>query len=300
MRKLSILLSLVIFFINSNASDHGIYLHTVSNIQGDMDNVKSSLLKTLSSSEFKVVAALDIKTPDYVRENSSEYCGYSAYLIVLTSDTYTKLITSHGTKYLIAGFLRIGVYETPGGIQINLANPETINRIIFNDLEDEDQFPLIYSTKTENGKADIQKVFSGMMENLKKFVPDEDDIDYRWTPDKSDLNWKIISDLYSPDSTALMIGITRPRTEAVSFYIAGKSREEDNNYCPGIDHVTAYPIEVLIIHEEDNINVYSAREMFRMDMYFWDAGKFAFMDHMQMPGMLDDSIKRAFFGPEEE
>jgi hypothetical protein len=26
----------------------------------------------------------------------------------------------------------------------------------------------------------------------------------------------------------------------------------------------------------------------------------AFMDHMQMPGILDDSIKRAFFGEEED
>jgi hypothetical protein len=327
-----------------------------------MDDVKSGLLKSLSVSEFNVVAALDIKTPDYVREDTSEYCGYSAYLIILTSNSYTHLITSYGTKYLIAGFLRIGVYETQDGIQINLANPETLNRIIFNDLEDEaylkivtesqqvrkqlvdltqsinmgekvetemepirddedlrdasrdmfmmvgpltffqdeDQFPLIYTTPAENGKSDIQKVFSEMMDNLKKFTPDEDDVDYRWTPDKSDLNWKIVSDLYAPDSSALMIGITRPRTEGVSFYIAGKSREEDDDYCPGIDHVTAYPIELLIIHEDDNINVYSAREMFRMDMYFWDAGKMAFMDHMQMPGILDDSIKRAFFGPEEE
>jgi len=76
MKKAILLLFFVIFFINSYASDHGIYLHTVSNIQGDMDNVKSDLLKTLSSSEFKVVAAMDIKTSDYVREDTSEYCGW--------------------------------------------------------------------------------------------------------------------------------------------------------------------------------------------------------------------------------
>ena len=120
MKKSFFLLFLVIFFINSYASDHSIYLHTVSNIQEEMDNVKSNLLKPLSSSEFKVVAALDIKTPDYIREDTSEYCGYSAYMLVLTSESYTKLITSYGTKYLIAGFLKIGVYETPGGIQTNV------------------------------------------------------------------------------------------------------------------------------------------------------------------------------------
>ena len=81
MKRTFILLFLVVFFINSFAADHGIYLHTVSNIQDKMDDVKSSLLKTLSSSDFKVVAAMDIKTPDYIREDTSEYCGYSAFYI---------------------------------------------------------------------------------------------------------------------------------------------------------------------------------------------------------------------------
>ena len=54
------LLSLVIFFINSFASDHGIYLHTVSNIKGEMDDVKSNLLKAFSSSDFNVVSAMDM------------------------------------------------------------------------------------------------------------------------------------------------------------------------------------------------------------------------------------------------
>jgi hypothetical protein len=38
--------------------------------------------------------------------------------------------------------------------------------------------------------------------------------------------------------------------------------------------------------------------MFRMDMYFWDAGKMAFMNHMSMPGILDESIGSAILGKE--
>jgi hypothetical protein len=166
-------------------------------------------------------------------------------------------------------------------------------------FQDEDQFPLIYSVNADD-KNSIQSLYAGMLENLKKFTPSEDDVDYRWTPDPADLQWKIITEVYSPDSTALMLGITRPRTEALSFQIAGESREDDGDMCPGIDHVTAYPIELLIIKEDDKINVYTAREMLRMDMYFWDAGKMAFMDYMQMPGMLNESILKAFFAIEED
>ena len=129
--------------------------------------------------------------------------------------------------------------------------------------------------------------------NLSGFEPDEDDVDYRWSNSAENLKWKIISSVFTADSNAVLLGITRPRTEALSFRIAGESRESDANKCPGLDHITAYPIEVLILNENDKITIYSPREMFRMDMYFWDAGKMAFMKYMQMPGMLDDSIKKA-------
>ncbi len=40
--------------------------------------------------------------------------------------------------------------------------------------------------------------------------------------------------------------------------------------------------------------------MLRMDMYFWDAGMAAFMDHMSMPGILDESIYRALFAKDKD
>ena len=46
---------------------------------------------------------------------------------------FLKMLTSFGNKYLVASFLRVGVYETDEGIQVIIADPETINRIIFND-----------------------------------------------------------------------------------------------------------------------------------------------------------------------
>jgi len=37
-----------------------------------------------------------------------------------------------------------------------------------------------------------------------------------------------------------------------------------------------------------------------MDMYFWDAGMAAFMNHMSMPGILDESIYRTLFGKDKD
>ncbi len=346
----------------SYGSDHGIYMLTNKAVKGNIEEIQKAIINAASGYGFNVLNSHKSTVPDYVKKETSEHCGYKAHLIVLGSDNYTKMLTSYGSKYLVASFLRIGIYESPEGINVSITDPETINRIVFNDLyennkesiyndvikktvtyknnlikmlhssvggekvqtimepirddedlaessrdmfmmvgrltlfNDEDQFPVIYSTTNSEGFAGLEKLKNEFTENLKSFKPTKDDVAYRWFPSPNDLKWTIISENVSPKKDAILLGITRPRTEAVSFHIAGKSRENKENQCPGIDHVSSYPIEILLIQEENKINVYTQREMHRMDMYFWDAGMAAFMDHMSMPGILDESIKRALLG----
>ena len=362
MKNISTIVLLLLFGITLSASDHGIYLKTHEKISEDIAVVQNAVAEKLTENGFKVLYNSDVTTPDYIREEESEHCGFKAKLIVFTSDDFTKMITTEGNKYLIAGFLRVGIYEDQNGVNVNIIDPETITRIVFNDLyendredeykavveksklfktelikvlhtinfgqqvntpmepirndedlaesskdmfmmvgqmtffNDEDQFPVIYSVSKTNDIT-VQSLSNEFADNLKNYIPTEDDAEYRWTPNpQSDLKWKVISKINSPDGNAVLLGITRPRTEGVSFNIAGMSREDDANMCPGIDHTAAYPVEVLFVAEDGKVNVYTAREMFRMDMYFWDAGMSAFMDHMSMPGILDESIKKSLLG----
>ena len=340
-------------------SEHGIYLQINKNIKADFDSTVNLVFMTLSDAGFKVIANRKIATPDIVRENVEEHCGFRSHLFVFTNDAYTKNLTSFGNKYLVASFLKAAVYEDEYGIQINIADPETINRIVFNDkyeneifqdyvtvikeskrirkkiltalhsknlgkaveipmepirasedlaesskdmfmmvgpmtfFNDEDQFPIIYES-TKN----IAEVKSMFEENLKSFIPTQEDVEYRLTKNPEVLKWQIICETSSPDNKSLVLGISRTRTEGLSFHIAGSSRETETNLCPGIDHTPAYPIEVLLIEAEGKTKVYTAREMFRMDMYFWDAGMSTFMNHMSMPSILDESIGRALLGKE--
>ena len=361
MKSINIIIFLLLLAISLSASDHGIYLKTHEKISDDISMVQESITAKLEENGFNILYNSNITTPDYVREEKDEHCGYNAKNIVFASDEFTNILTSKGNKYLIAGFLRIGIYEDQNGVNVNIIDPETIVRIVFNDLyendmeseykeivdksklfktdlvkilhtvdlgtqvsipmepirddedlaesskdmfmmvgqmtffNDEDQFPMIYSVSSDDNS--VESLSNEFIENLKTYVPTEDDIEYRWSPNpKLDLKWNTVSKLSSTDGKAILIGLTRPRTEGVSFNIAGMSREEDFNKCPGIDHAAAYPIEVLFIEEEGNVNVYTQREMFRMDMYFWDAGMSAFMDHMSMPGILDESIKKSLLG----
>jgi hypothetical protein len=351
------LLGLLILFLSVSvfASEHGIYLKTHQAIQQDISAVEAQIFEVLKTNGFDILYRADVKTPDYVREDKTEHCGFKAKLIVFSSKQYLDILTKVENKYLIGGFLRVGIYEDTTGVNVSIIDPETISRIIFNDLyendkeveykkivesvmefkkgllstlhsvklgqevstpmepirddedlaesskdmfmmvgqmtffNDEDQFPKVYSSK--KSIADTKAMFKS---NLKKFKPVVDDIEYRWTPNTTeDLQWKIISEVIAPNGKGLLLGFTRPRTEGVSFNIAGASREDETNMCPGIDHAASYPIEVLLLEEDGKVNVYTQRQMFRMDMYFWDAGMAAFMDHMSMPAILDESLQRA-------
>jgi len=363
LKSLIIFLTIVIT-IPTPATDHGIYFQTHKNINGNIETIKSTVKQLIEKAGFTILADLDVAVPDLVRENPKEHSGYKAKLLVFTSDEYVKQLTSFGNKYVVAGFLRVGLYETADGIQIVIADPETINRIIFNDLwendkieeyskiamksktlkskivstihkfdggvkveepkspirdeedlressrdmfmmvgpmtffTDEDQFPMIYSRTNKDGKKGLANFKKEVLANIKNFKPTAEDVEYRYTSSPEILKWRVVSEIYSPDSTAILLGLTRSRTEALSFHIAGASREEDDLLTPGIDHVCAYPIEVLIMNLDKQLKVYTPREMFRMDMYFWDAGMAAFMDHMSMPSILDESIKRALLGKE--
>lgn len=351
---ITFLISMQIF-----ASNHGIYVKLFSDLSVDISKAGDSLLHLLSDNGYRVLSYRNVETPQIVREENTDGCKFRVKQIVFTSDSYLNFLTSYDKKYLLASFLKIALYENEKGLQINMTDPETINRIVFNDLweedqeakynevvnkskefkeklialihsaklgteviqpqppirsdedlresakdmfmmvgpmtffNDEDQFPLIYQFNSNDPKADLLKLREDFENNLAEFNPSEEDREYRLTKSDNVLKWKIIATVFSPDSNAMLIGITRPRTEGLSFHIAGLSRETDSNGCPGIDHAAAFPIEVLAVFDNGKIKIYTAREMFRMDMYFWDAGMSAFMKHMSMPSMLDESLRKA-------
>jgi hypothetical protein len=60
--------------------------------------------------------------------------------------------------------------------------------------------------------------------------------------------------------------------------------------CPGIAHAGAYPIEVVVAKDAGSVRVRVVDTMYRMKMFFEDAGKWAFMKNMGMPGSIQDEI----------
>jgi len=165
-------------------------------------------------------------------------------------------------------------------------------------FKNRNQFPILNEVQVgDDASVTFNKVLAEVEQNIRNFKPAENDIDYHWCQNpETNLQWQIVCTVKSPERNAAVIGITRGRTEALSFHICGMNRDSEANPVPGIDHVAAYPIEVVVFEEEGKIKVGTTREMFRMDMFFWDAGKMAFMKYMKMPKTLDKSIKKAVTG----
>jgi len=96
-----------------------------------------------------------------------------------------------------------------------------------------------------------------------------------------------------PDFETVVFGSAGAAMDAKSFTIvkAGSSESRRDFKFPGLAHAAGYPIEVVVTKQGDETKVQLVHVMYRMKMYFEDAGKWAFMKNMGMPGSIQDEIK---------
>jgi hypothetical protein len=106
--------------------------------------------------------------------------------------------------------------------------------------------------------------------------------------DKS--GWHVVY-AYKPSDAVMVVGVTNAKTEGRAFGIAGEKRASGKNQFPGVDHAAAFPIEVVLYKKGASNSAMLLKEMWRMKLYFQDAGNWAFMKNMGMPGEIQDEIE---------
>jgi len=294
----------------TNAADQGVYVKVIEKAVGSFDEVISKLENSLKASGWEVLASYNSGVP--------EGCKFKARVFAIHSPSYAKSILSNGVKSAFAIPLRIGVYEDETGINIAVVNPASINRTIIHETKIES-----LSLATLNQIEDI--IVKGVQGNIvKKQIgeirskgrvggmgggdfPDKIVVAYE-TQDTKEPTFKKIADnvkkgiisnkkgynlvytLDLSDQGVVIYGVTRPTLESRAFKIAGEKRSSDSYRFPGIDHAAAFPIEVIVYKDEGKVKVVTLDEMYRMKLYFEDAGKWAFMKNMRMPGEIEDEI----------
>jgi hypothetical protein len=96
-----------------------------------------------------------------------------------------------------------------------------------------------------------------------------------------------------PGGNLSIIGLAGDKMEAKAYAIVGHGSDESREAysCPGIDHAAAFPLEVVVLRDGDRVELRAVDAMFRMKMYFEDAGTMKFAANMAMPGSIENEIR---------
>ena len=311
--KTLMLTILVLFFIVSpiNAAEKfGVYIKVIEKAQGSFDEVSNSVESGLKKGGWEILGSHDTGIP--------EKCSFRSRVISFSSEKYAASILKNGVKAAFALPLRTGIYEDEKGINVAVVNPSSINRTII-DETGMDKFSLaaanaLVETISGSVKGDVVNEQAGQMrkkgriggmgggdflnkiDEIRSF-PDSSDSALKQAADKvkeailqNNMEWKMVYRYDLADRGAVIYGITKTATEGKAFSIAGDKRKSDSNNCPGIDHGAAFPIEVVVFKEGGQVRVVLMDGMYRMKMYFEDAGMWAFMKNMTMPGLIEKEI----------
>jgi len=287
------------------ARTQGVYVNTIEGMKADMAQTATKVESALKGAGFTVLASFENGAP--------EGCKYRAMTIVFTNEAYAARVISGGPDKGFALPLRVSLYEDARGLNVAVMNPVSVNRTIFqNGSMDEPAQKVVdevaaalKSVGPVSAKQIGQLRDDGSITGMgggpfpEKVVPvaasnkslaEMADALVKGITDKN--GWHAIY-TYKPSEGVVIVGVTNRKTEGRAFGIAGESRATSANKFPGLDHASAFPVEIVIYKKGAHNTASILKEMWRMKLYFQDAGNWAFMKNMGMPGDIQSQIEAA-------
>lgn len=300
----------------------GVYLQFVDGTATPYLEVVSTLRDDIDAGEWELLT-------DYEASVEADDCTFRAHVFGLSFEPYATAVLEHGPTAAFALPLRLAVFEDEAGVHIVSANPLSLNRTIvaeegFDDrsMEAVDALRGLVSVSFADQVSQqqygqmrdeglIKKTmgviaggpFDSKIEKITSVkVGDNEDLESvavrlyeALEAEAGTRKWKTRPTyLYNQSHlNAILIGITGDPIEARAFRIVGSGNNDAraNLACPGVDHAAAFPFAILLTRNEDRIEVYMVDAMFRMKMYFEDAGKMKFAANMRMPGSIEDEVR---------
>lgn len=310
--KIAAMTALAVLALCANAfaaaKTQGVYVQMIHGLKADPAQTASKAEAALKEAGFATLATFDNGTP--------AGCRFKAFTVVFTKDSYAAKVIAGGPDKAFALPLRLSVYEDETGTNVEMMNPVSVNRTIFrgNSMDEPAQKVVdevaaaLKSVGTVSMKQIGQLRDSGEITGMgggafpEKIVTSATsakpanevaEMIKKGVADKG--GWHTVYTYTAGDVS--VVGLTNKKTEARAYGIAGEKRATKANPCPGIDHSSAFPIEVVIYKKGGSTSVNILTEMWRMKLYFQDAGNWAFMKNMAMPGdiqkEIDAAIKKA-------
>ena len=299
--------------------EYGVFEYVVEAAQGSFEDVSNAIETGASQGGWRVLKKIDAGVP--------KNCDYHARVFVLSDPEYAKEIMQANRRTgPFAVVDRINLFEDENGIHVAVVNPHSINRTILMDDQQYEEMTenhlralrkmitaSVQGTESHKqygqsrNKGHIGKTM-GLMAGG-KFV---DQIEQLSVVHGSDLQavaskvqaglsvpgkkWgmHLVYTLELPEYDTVVFGTTGTPMDSKSFSIVEEGSDESRQKltCPGLAHAAAYPIQIVVSKEGENIQVSVVEVMYRMKMYFEDAGKWAFMKNIKMPGSIQKELRK--------
>jgi hypothetical protein len=293
-----------------------VFEYAVRSAEGTFDEVASLLADSLVSGGWEMVAAVDAGVPDE--------CPYRARVFVLYDAQYSSdLMAANERTAPFAAWNRVNLFEDEAGLHVSVVNPRSINRTVM--LDDASQVgaaqamldrlrativDAVSGTPSSEGYGQERRrgligktmgvmaggPFDGRVGDVASFPGEEVGVvaaRLRRAFSEPGSKWGIhlVGETRLDDTVILAITGSPLDSDSFSIVKAGSDRARKRMQCPGIAHAAAYPLELVVTRSGDATVVRTAASMYRMKMYFEDAGKWAFMKNMGMPGSIASEIE---------
>ena len=283
----------------------GVYVTLLSGLKTDVGETAAKAETALQGAGYTVLGTYDNGVP--------QGCQAKARTIVFASEPWSTEVLSGGADKAFGLPMRLAVYGDPSGASVALVNPVSLLRTFYaSDAKDAAAqkavddvaaalAPLGAVSPKQAGQFRDSGAIGGMGGGAfpDKIVPvlvsakPPAEVAEALKAGIADAGgWHAIY-AYKASDDVFVVGLTNAKTEGRAFGIAGEKRATETNLFPGLDHAAAFPIEVVVAKKGTGSSITLLKEMWRMKLYFQDAGNWAFMKNMQMPGDIQSEIEAA-------
>lgn len=289
-------------------------------VPGSLDDAVAALRGGFVAAGWEVLAAYE--------SGAGVACGYGARILVVHSPAYAGAVLAHGPRAAFALPLRLAVFQDEAGTHVAAFNPLSINRTIVAErgFEAESEGVLREVGRIVAGAArgvPSQRAYGqvrrrgliGRTMGIMAGGPFPDKIETVYVANSAEAGdlmrvadrvwaalqgggrgrWQIrgVYRLNLAERGVVILGVSGAAMESRAYQIVGAGSDDSRGSyrCPGLAYGPAFPVEVVVLRDSGSVRVTLVDEMYRMKLYFEDAGKMKFAANMGMPGSIEDEIR---------